>query len=570
MRQRKSFSSLWFCTLSITVCFVSVWLDRTAADDVNPGPVDRHIKAGEFGLARQAVGGIAHRGPMDQVLAQIASAQSSSGDITAAGNTIRQIVSPDQRQQAIGAARGGGAFADFDSLIQLIQTTVAPDTWEALGGPSTMAQYPQGIYVDPQGTVMRCQTVAADDPLASIQNLLQDPSSANSETPDAWQLPSRLRFVSLRRLRDAMTDHRISGTPTPDSMLHLAGLSRIQYLILAGDDIVIAGPVGGIKTDGGWFRDQNTGDNAIRSDFLFTCLASAIGNQAFGCTIDPSPAGLQAAAAVGAQIKSNQIPIGKAATEMRNALGMQRVEVFGTAGDTVIGYLMVEADRHMKELALGKEEMPHGVKNYLDIIDDTIAQGPPDQLLLRLWFTASPQSVRADQNREVFELGGPAIVLSGQNRRALASGARGDVTVDPRTQNFVDQFNRHFQAIREKYPVYGALESIYRAAAVAHLMDQHVKNDASRALIQSLAVDSSNHLSGLATPTQVESIATLHKVRHGRTIHNVLLASGGVAVNLSETLKEKISDYETLTSLRRPAESAPSVIQSWWWDASNR
>ncbi len=41
--------------------------------------------------------------------------------------------------------RGGGAFADFDSLIQLIQTTVVPDTWEALGGPSTMAPYPQNL-----------------------------------------------------------------------------------------------------------------------------------------------------------------------------------------------------------------------------------------------------------------------------------------------------------------------------------------------------------------------------------------------------------------------------------------
>ncbi len=44
-----------------------------------------------------------------------------------------------------GAALGGGSFADFDSLMQLIQTTVSPDTWEALGGPSTMAPYQQNL-----------------------------------------------------------------------------------------------------------------------------------------------------------------------------------------------------------------------------------------------------------------------------------------------------------------------------------------------------------------------------------------------------------------------------------------
>ncbi len=40
---------------------------------------------------------------------------------------------------------GGGSFADFQSLIDLIQTTVAPDTWEALGGPSTMREYAQNL-----------------------------------------------------------------------------------------------------------------------------------------------------------------------------------------------------------------------------------------------------------------------------------------------------------------------------------------------------------------------------------------------------------------------------------------
>ena len=45
----------------------------------------------------------------------------------------------------MGGGAGGGAFADFQSLIDLIQTTVVPDTWEALGGPSTMAPYPQNL-----------------------------------------------------------------------------------------------------------------------------------------------------------------------------------------------------------------------------------------------------------------------------------------------------------------------------------------------------------------------------------------------------------------------------------------
>lgn len=44
-----------------------------------------------------------------------------------------------------GGAGGGSSFADFDSLIDLIQTTVSPDTWDALGGPSTMREYSQNL-----------------------------------------------------------------------------------------------------------------------------------------------------------------------------------------------------------------------------------------------------------------------------------------------------------------------------------------------------------------------------------------------------------------------------------------
>ena len=44
-----------------------------------------------------------------------------------------------------GGAAGGGSFADFQSLMDLIQTTIMPDTWEALGGPSSMSPYPQNL-----------------------------------------------------------------------------------------------------------------------------------------------------------------------------------------------------------------------------------------------------------------------------------------------------------------------------------------------------------------------------------------------------------------------------------------
>src|SRR6185295_19004044 len=40
-----------------------------------------------------------------------------------------------------GMPRGGGVIADFDSLIELITTTIDPDSWDDVGGPGSIAEF---------------------------------------------------------------------------------------------------------------------------------------------------------------------------------------------------------------------------------------------------------------------------------------------------------------------------------------------------------------------------------------------------------------------------------------------
>lgn len=548
---------------SLLAVLLSVGVSQLSAQEL-----EDHLIGGEFSAALDIVDQLAPQ-DRDQVLAQIATAQGGSGETAAARGTIGRITSPARRDEAVEGVRGagGGSFADFQSLIDLIQTTVVPDTWEALGGPSTMREYAQGVYVDAEGTVRDCETFAKGDAVADLKSLLRPADSMIASEPAAWREPAKMRCVSLQRLLDQRTWVQIDGTATPQSMTHMAGLSHVQYLFIDDNDIVIAGPVGGIDSFQGYFRDRQTGRTPLRLDFFATCLASALGSEPFGCTIDPTTEGLQRAAAVARDVQADRIPIGKAAEEMIAALGMQRVEVFGTAGDTPIGYLMVEADRHMKNLALGVEPMPRGARSYVDVIDATIDRGPPDELLLRLWFTSSPRPVRADADREVFELAGTPIRLSGQNERALASGQRGQITQDFRTEAFVSDFNKNWHAIRTQYPIYSSLESIYRAASVAELLRRFADTPGQRGLLASLASGGSGSSALMPAPRQVESIATLHSVRKGRKVHHVLLASGGVAVNPRNTLTSQVAAYPSLSSIAKPTKTRPRVIQRWWWDA---
>lgn len=516
--------------------------------------------------------------PQDAWLAQVATAQSRAGDTSGAAATVRQINSPASRQSVIDQTRGlaqgkpaagGGAFADFDSLMNLIETTIVPDTWEALGGNSTMAPYPQGVYVDASGTVTMAADRNLDESIAQGAAGNLNALLASDVTPEArdWRAPSNLRCISLRRLRDEIATRRMTGVPLGDALLNLAGLSQVQYLILADDDILLAAPVGGIDSDRGWYVDRESGRSTLRSDFLARCLAATFDNTPFGCTIDPTPAGMQSAMHVASEIQSGALPIGQSADKLKAALGMQRVEVFGTAGDTSVALLMVEADRHMKQLALGEQPMPEGVDNYLDAVDDFIAQGPPDGLLLRLWFTADPQTVRSDGDKRVFEISGNAIRLSGENQRALADGGRGNRTIDPRSAQFVSGFNDNWTRIRDQYPIYGSLESLYRVAAVSHLIKQFGDASMHHAIAQGLLSEDDSRDWNLAAPRQVESIATLHTVRKGGKRHHVLLASGGVSVATDTTVQAKIDTYPTLAGQMAVSNQRPATVNHWWWDA---
>ncbi|OYP39088.1 DUF1598 domain-containing protein [Rhodopirellula sp. MGV] len=535
MRQVRSWSFGVPVFLCVSVALVSVLGSNALVSSVAAQGlqnVDRRtqqaIETGEFAVAKSTVlKTVSGTSARDSLLGQVAARQASIGETSAASQTLRGVASADVRQSVVdqaGHARGGSSMADFTTLMQLIETTVVPDTWEALGGNSTMAPYPQGVFVDPNGTLVESPVESTDAFAGTWGDLKTLLASSDTGVQRDWRLPSGMRCVSLRRLRDTVLQRRLLGQDLGDAIVNMAGLSNVQYVVLTEDDVLLAASVGGIEQNEGWFVDRRTGRTPLRYDFLARSFAAAIGNEPFGCTIDPTPTGMENAMRVASEIQTGKRPIGKAADDLATALGMQRVEVFGSAADNAVALLMVEADRHMKQLALGEFPMPDGAKNYLDAVDALIDQGPPSDLLLRLWFTNEAMRVRCDPDQHVFELSGTPIKLSRENQRALANGNRGDVIADPRSTMFVDDFNRNWTRIRDAYPIYGALESLYHAAAAAQLVCRYGTQH--QELFAGIASDEDAVEWLLHTPRQVASIATKHTVRKGSQRHHIILASG--------------------------------------------
>src|SRR5690606_30762469 len=124
--------------------------------------IGRQIAAGEFGPAAAAIARLPSVELRDSWYARLAQAQSRAGARNAALATTSSIESDQLYSEALrelatqpAGALGGGPQADFESLIELITTTIAPQTWDDVGGPGAIDGFEGGVYVDAAGLMSR-------------------------------------------------------------------------------------------------------------------------------------------------------------------------------------------------------------------------------------------------------------------------------------------------------------------------------------------------------------------------------------------------------------------------------
>ena len=382
------------------------------------------------------------------------------------------------------------------------------------------------------------------------------------ETLD-WRRASKLRVVSLRQLVRALAGDFESQR---EAFIAMAGLSRVTHLVVTQDDVRLAGPVGGLVTHEGWTLDSATGLPPLRPSSLAVGIDGARTGQPFGCTIDPDPARLAAAAQVGQRINDGSQALGTADDAIAKALGPQDITVFGTSGGHEAAWVMIEADVHMKRLALGLEEMPEGVHSYMDMLQSQASGEASADLLLRLWFASKALDLKADITDEaaLFKIDGDGVELSAENRLTTPAGARGAVVVDPITAEYIQHFNDHWVDIRTRYPIYGSLQSIYQGAMIGELWDRYGQGSDHDVIRNALMHFSSAVSPGLVTPDQVPSVAVGTRVRRGRKWHHFFIASGGVRVTGETLVSKDMRPYAFSGGASVMAQPAPST--RWWWD----
>ncbi|HMC10611.1 MAG TPA: DUF1598 domain-containing protein, partial [Pirellulaceae bacterium] len=345
------------------------------------------------------------------------------------------------------------------------------------------------------------------------------------------------------------------------------------YILVYPDtgDIVLAGPAGD------WHRDaegrcvDETGAPVLNLDDLVVTLRNAYtGHGSFGCSINPRKDNLAAAKAVQEKWSKQPLKPGqrdKWLAEIRGALGLQDIAVYGIDRRTHASRVLIEADYRMKLVGIGLEEGTPGVTSYLSSIEIGKDGNPPPMNVLRWWFTLNYDALAATDSRDAFELRGPGVKVLSENELLTERGDRvhtGDS--DELTKRFAESFTKHFDQLSAKYPIYAELRNVFDLSLVAAIIQSHdLPGQVGWHLTHFGPAGEYRPVLGHA-PTEVESVLN-RRIIGGK--HVVAAVSGGVRVDtrgLAGREAVQFDDSGAVAGERSTSTPKELPRRGWWWD----
>ncbi|MDR1140343.1 MAG: DUF1598 domain-containing protein [Planctomycetaceae bacterium] len=423
-----------------------------------------------------------------------------------------------------------------------------------------------GVRIDPNGVLRRDYTL---DYGRVNEQYLNSARATYSQLPKDVQRKSLIRYLSLNRLEKALIDG--NGVVT-EEMKYLAGLQRIRYVFYFPEskDIVLAGPAEG------WYPGYEgvmMGATSNRpvcelQDLVVALRAYAPGKDAIevvGCSIDPTEEG-------NARLQQFQQSFGgydgpgrreAFVRGLRESLGMQTVRVDGIPASTHAAGVMVAADYRMKQIGIGVEPVPRGVR-----IDTFISHAEPSgrNALFRWFFVPDYQSVLLTEDRTGMELIGSGVKLVAEDEVVTATGERvvQKGKIDKASKVFSKSFTAEYAKLSQKSLVFAQLRNfVDMLVCAAHIQKEDFYGKTGWSM-EFLGNEEKYAVQRFSAPSQVEPVVG-SAVRKGLFMAPI---GGGVEIEPQIALhpdNAKTEDKGQVTNVRKGVKLELQPGQ-WWWD----
>lgn len=410
-----------------------------------------------------------------------------------------------------------------------------------------------GVKVDVDGVLSNPQ-------VSELKQLRQAWQAGLQDVPEDLQKATDLRFVSLKRLEAAAAQAQQAGTPIPDAVRFLAGLTRVKYVLVYPEqnDIVLAGPAEGWRVDAmGNVVGASSGQPVLLLDDLMVALrvAEQANMSGISCSIDPTPEGMQKLQQMAGSFAAGSNPR-TVARQQEQALGLQKITVTGVPDTSHFARTLVAADFKMKRLGMGFERAPvDGMPSFLDMF--TGREPGLQNMMPRWWLAPNYEPIRRDADGLAWELRGTGVKCMTEQDLMTAGGGRehtgqGDEVAEKWSQNFTEKF----EELAREDSAFGQLRNVMDLSVVAALM-------AKENLTQFAGLEMPQLTAGVAledypAPKAVASQASLVKKRGSWLIS----VSGGVQI-FPWQVADRTEVANDLAAVRPQREAAESA--GWYW-----
>ena len=413
-----------------------------------------------------------------------------------------------------------------------------------------------GVEIDTDGVLSDKAIRLSDDIRVQIEDGLKSVDSNVNKRG--------LRMISLKALERKMLECKNNGTAFPPELLYMAGLQRIEYVLITPekDDIIIAGPGEGFTTNAaGNVVGARSGMPVIHlQDFLIAMRYVDSARQGYGISvsIDPTEAGIHRIQQVMRRLTAGNFDE-HAARALEEAGGPQVISLTGVPKDSRFSQVLVSADYKMKRLAMGLEESPDFLPSILAMAqrkDSNFRKMTP-----RFWMACNYQPVAVSDDKTIWKLNGQGVRAETEEEFLQKDGTRSVEKPHKLARKWADTMTSQFDELSQVQPVFRELRNMMDLSVVAAIISREK-------LLQktNLDIPAIQGLDTIATPKFNVPKSVPTQCSFARLSRSMMVTtSGGVTIDSWSVASNTATDSK-LSSFAEKAISGRS--DNWWWNAN--
>ncbi|HZN36173.1 MAG TPA: DUF1598 domain-containing protein, partial [Pirellulaceae bacterium] len=410
-----------------------------------------------------------------------------------------------------------------------------------------------GISINPEG-------VLSEPPADAVPELVRQELKNAKPVAGALSEKVTIRKISLKAIEAALAkSEQNNAAELPQEIKFLAGIQRIQYVLVYPDDIVLAGPGEGWKLDSrGNYVGVTTGRPVVRLEDLVVALRTVNDARegAISVSIDPTEEGRKR---FESYMKSQKTFTPAVLDGIAQALGNQTIKIRGVPETSRFARMLAASDYKMKRIAMKLEESPlPELPSFLDMMKKGGAK--LGNMMPRWWMACNYEPLAKSEDGLAWEIRGQGVKVLTEDDYVAGGKATATGKVNPLAKEWADTMTKHYDKLAVKEPVFGDLRNLMDLCVVAALIQKEgLQQKANLQLPTLQGQDSKFELVYWHAPKTVATQCSFVK----RGSEYIITASGGVEIASWEVAGKSILNAE-VGQVR--SKATPQTAGSLWWN----